>query len=93
MGEARLLSHLIIRGRVQGVSFRAWAVCQAESRSVDGWIRNREDGGVEAVLAGTAGDIQAIVEACRVGPRGAVVTDVIELVTTEDPGTGFHIRH
>ena len=89
----RHLSHLIIRGRVQGVSFRAWAARQAENRGVDGWIRNREDGGVEAILAGEVDAVQQIVEACRVGPNHAVVTDVIELPAREDPGTGFHIRH
>ena len=89
----RHLSHLIIRGRVQGVSFRAWTVRQAETRGVDGWIRNREDGGVEAILAGDSDAIRQIVEACRVGPNHAVVTDVIELPASEDPGTGFRIRH
>jgi len=89
----RHLSHVIIRGRVQGVSFRAWTARQAESRGVDGWIRNREDGGVEAILAGDVDAVQQIVEACRVGPNYAVVTDVIELPASEDPGTGFHIRH
>lgn len=89
----RHLSHLIIRGRVQGVSFRAWTARQAERRGVDGWVRNREDGGVEAILAGDVDAVQQIVEACRVGPNHAVVTDVIELPASEDPGTGFHIRH
>ena len=89
----RHLSHLIIRGRVQGVSFRAWAARQAENRGVDGWVRNREDGGVEAILAGDVDAVQQIVEACRVGPNHAVVTDVIELPASEDPGSGFHIRH
>jgi acylphosphatase len=89
----RHLSHLIIRGRVQGVSFRAWAALQAENRGVDGWVRNREDGGVEAILAGDVDAVQQIVEACRVGPNHAVVTDVIELPASEDPGSGFHIRH
>ena len=89
----RHLSHVIVRGRVQGVSFRAWAARQAERRGVDGWVRNREDGGVEAILAGEVGAIQEIVAACRVGPQAALVTDVIELPAKEDPGTGFHIRH
>jgi acylphosphatase len=89
----RHLSYLIIRGRVQGVSFRAWTARQAEHRGVDGWVRNREDGGVEAILAGDVDAVQQIVEACRVGPHHAVVTDVIELPASEDPGAGFHIRH
>jgi len=89
----RQLSHLVIRGRVQGVSFRAWTVRQAQSRGVDGWIRNREDGGVEAILAGDADEVKKIVDACRYGPAGAVVTDVIELPAAEDPGSGFHIKH
>jgi acylphosphatase len=75
----RHASHLIIRGRVQGVSFRAWAA--------------RQDGGVEAILAGEPDAVRQLVEACRVGPQLAVVTDVIELPADTDPGTGFHIRH
>jgi acylphosphatase len=89
----RQMSHLIIRGRVQGVSFRAWAARQAATRGVDGWVRNREDGGVEAILAGDGDAVRQIVEACRVGPNHAVVTDVIELPADKDPGAGFHIRH
>ena len=89
----RHLSHLIVRGRVQGVSFRAWAARQAENRGVDGWVRNREDGGVEAILAGEIDAVQEIVAAFQVGPNHALVTDVIELPTSDDPGTGFHIRH
>ena len=89
----RQTSHLIIRGRVQGVSFRAWAARQAETQGVDGWVRNREDGGVEAILAGEADAVRQVVEACRVGPQLAVVTDLIELPADEDPGAGFHIRH
>jgi acylphosphatase len=88
----RHVTHLIIRGKVQGVSFRAWAVREAANRDLDGWIRNREDGGVEAVLAGEAEAVRAIVTACRNGPSMAVVTDVIELPTADDPGKGFHIR-
>ena len=89
----RQTSHLIIRGRVQGVSFRAWTARQAQNCGVDGWVRNREDGGVEAILAGDADAVRQLVEACRVGPHLAVVTDLIELPAAEDPGAGFHIRH
>jgi len=89
----RQSSHLIIRGRVQGVSFRAWTARQAQNCGVDGWVRNREDGGVEAILAGEADAVRQVVEACRVGPQQAVVTDLIELPADEDPGAGFRIRH
>lgn len=88
----RHVTHVIIRGKVQGVSFRAWAVREAINRGLDGWIRNREDGGVEAVLAGERDAVHSVVAACRSGPSLAVVTDVIELSTAEEPGTGFHIR-
>ncbi len=88
----RHVTHLIIRGKVQGVSFRAWAVREAANRSLDGWIRNREDGGVEAVLAGDPDAVRSAVAACRSGPSLAVVTDVIELPAAEEPGQGFHIR-
>jgi acylphosphatase len=55
-------------------------------------VRNREDGGVEAVLAGEAEALREIIDACRAGPEAAIVTDVIELPTGEEPGAGFHIR-
>lgn len=86
------VTHVIIRGKVQGVSFRAWAVREAANRGVDGWVRNREDGGVEAVLAGDPEAVRSIVAACRKGPNLAVVTDLIELPTDEKPETGFYIR-
>ena len=88
----RQSSHLIIRGRVQGVSFRAWAARQAQNYGVDGWVRNREDGGLEAILAGEPDAVRGVVEAFREGPETALVTDVIELPTNDDPGQGFHIR-
>jgi acylphosphatase len=88
----RRLSHIIIRGRVQGVSFRAWAIREAESRGLDGWVRNREDGGVEMIFAGHSPAIDEIILACRSGPDAALVTDVIELPTSDDPGLGFRIR-
>ena len=87
----RRVTHLVIRGMVQGVSFRAWTVAEAERRGVDGWVRNRADGSVEAVVAGDARAVDEIVAACRQGPRHAIVTDLIELETDEDPGPGFRI--
>jgi acylphosphatase len=90
--ETRRHVQLVIRGRVQGVSFRAWAVSEAERRGLHGWVRNRADGSVEALMAGRAEEIDAMIDACRNGPPLAVVTDVIALDTTETPAVGFHIR-
>jgi acylphosphatase len=88
----RHVTHVIVRGKVQGVSFRAWTVREATNRGIDGWVRNREDGGVEAILAGEPEAVRSVVVACRSGPTMAVVTDLIELATTEDPDEGFFIR-
>ena len=62
-----------IRGRVQGVGFRAWTEAMAVDRGVEGWVRNRRDGSVEAVFAGTEDVVLAMVELCRQGPPGARV--------------------
>jgi acylphosphatase len=88
----RQIVQVIVRGRVQGVSFRAWAMREAQHRGVDGWVRNRPDGAVEAVLAGVPDAVQQVVEACRGGPPAALVTDVITLPHSDDPGPGFRIR-
>lgn len=74
----RHTTHLLIRGRVQGVGFRAWLQHQAELHDVEGWARNRGDGCVEAVLAGPAEAVRLVVDACREGPRGARVETVEE---------------
>lgn len=68
--------HVLIRGRVQGVGFRAWVEREAEARGLSGWVRNRRDGTVEAVFAGDAPAVDEMIAACRVGPRAAVVDDV-----------------
>ncbi|MCZ6848518.1 MAG: acylphosphatase [Alphaproteobacteria bacterium] len=65
--------HLRIRGRVQGIFFRRWVMEEATRRGIRGWVRNRADGSVEAVLAGEMGAVRAMVEACRQGPSGAQV--------------------
>ena len=76
---------------MQGVSFRTWMLRQAEGGGVDGWVRNRADGGLEAILAGGPEQVRALIDACRTGPPLAIVTDVIEVPATEDPGGGFRI--
>ena len=61
---------------MQGVGFRFGVERASESRGVAGWVRNRADGAVEAVFEGEPEDVEALVELCRRGPRGAVVERV-----------------
>ena len=63
----------MIYGFVQGVGFRFSVQRAALSRGVAGWVRNRADGAVEAVFEGEPDDVEALVDFCRRGPRGAVV--------------------
>lgn len=65
-----------IEGQVQGVWFRAWAIEQAEARGLNGWVRNRHDGSVEAVFSGPPGEVDEILDACWSGPRLARVEAV-----------------
>ena len=83
---------VLISGQVQGVYFRAACQRMAWQRGVNGWVRNLDDGGVEAVFEGSAGDVQHLVDWSRHGPRLAVVSDIT--VQAEPPeGLGaFTIR-
>ena len=84
--------HVRIRGRVQGVFFRAEARTRAESLGLSGWVRNAEDGSVEAVFEGDEERVQSMVDWCGRGPSGASVDDVE--VEPEGPTgeTGFSVR-
>jgi acylphosphatase len=64
---------VIVRGRVQGVGYRAWTEITALERGLGGWVRNRRDGSVEALLIGPNDVVAAMIEACRNGPPGARV--------------------
>lgn len=66
--------HLRIRGRVQGVGFRYALQDQARSLGVTGWVRNRRDGSVEAMIQGPGAALQALRDWSRRGPPGAHVT-------------------
>jgi len=79
-----LIVRVVIRGRVQGVGYRAWAEYTAQERGVAGWVRNRRDGAVEALFAGMADDVLAMIEACREGPPGALVQAVDQLSADTD---------
>ena len=75
--DDQAIRHVVVRGDVQGVGFRAWTEYTALARGLEGWVRNRRDGSVEAVFAGSAGAVGAMLADCRRGPPGARV-DAIE---------------
>jgi acylphosphatase len=71
------IRRLTIRGRVQGVGYRAWLEHRARAHGLEGWVRNRRDGSVEAVLAGPEHEVADLVERSRRGPSTARV-DAVE---------------
>jgi acylphosphatase len=71
-----VIFQVMIRGRVQGIGYRAWAEVTALELGVEGWIRNCRDGSVEAVLAGSEEAVLTMIELCRDGPPGAQVASV-----------------
>jgi acylphosphatase len=73
-----VIRHVLIRGRVQGVGYRDFVQSAALDRGLEGWVRNRRDGSVEAVFAGPAATVAQMVEACRRGPPAARVNAVDE---------------
>jgi acylphosphatase len=95
--SARIVRHITVRGRVQGVGFRMFVEDTAAAHGVEGWVRNRRDGSVEAVFAGTAEAVRAVIDACRRGPRGAWVEAVDEgegspgLLAQRYPGERFSV--
>ncbi|CCD85197.1 putative Acylphosphatase [Bradyrhizobium sp. ORS 285] len=80
----RVIVHVMVRGRVQGVGYRAWVEDQAILNGVEGWVRNRADRSVEAVFAGSADDVAVMVAACRHGPPAARVDGVTDTPATVD---------
>jgi acylphosphatase len=80
---------LRIVGRVQGVGYRLWAMRTAAQLDLRGWIRNRLDGSVEALVTGAQEDVAAMIRACRRGPPGARVTDVAAVPEADDGSVGF----
>jgi acylphosphatase len=72
----RARTHVVVSGDVQGVFFRQETKSRADNLNVKGWVRNRDDGAVEAVFEGEKQDVKALVEFCKHGPSGALVTNV-----------------
>ncbi|HLN45015.1 MAG TPA: acylphosphatase [Candidatus Sulfotelmatobacter sp.] len=77
IGKTKTRAHLIISGEVQGVMFRHETKRRALNLNVKGWVRNRDNGTVEAVFEGEEQDVESMIVFCKRGPPGAIVTDVI----------------
>ena len=89
MSEATVSVRLHIQGRVQGVWYRGWVVAEAQELGLAGWVRNRRDGSVEALISGPEPAVRAMIERCRHGPPAARVERIIEGAASESPGPGF----
>lgn len=75
---------VVIEGRVQGVGFRYWMIERAGGLGLDGWVRNRRDGSVEAVFQGAPARVAEMIAACRQGPSMARVM-AVETHPHDDP--------
>jgi acylphosphatase len=83
---------VVVHGHVQGVFFRGTTRREAQRRGVSGWVSNRPDGAVEAVFEGSPDAVEAMVDFCSGGPRGADV-DRVETSDEEPEGlSGFDVR-
>jgi acylphosphatase len=87
---------LLVSGRVQGVGYRDFVRGEAEAHSLTGWVRNRRDGAVEAVVRGSRESVDELIAACWRGPPTSRVADVqVEMLSPADadlPARGFAIR-
>lgn len=77
-----IMRRVVVRGRVQRVGYRAWTQRIAARNGLDGWVRNRLDGSVEAVFVGTTTAVDMMIEACRRGPGSASV-DAVDIHEAE----------
>ena len=84
---ARNAARLVIRGQVQGVGYRWWAVGRARELGLAGWVRNCADGTVEALAIGAPDAIAAFARACEAGPRHALV-EAVAVSPASDDGSG-----
>ena len=82
---------LTIAGRVQGVGYRAWMRREAVRLGVSGWVRNRSDGAVEALVYGDSAAVEELLRACRLGPPLAAVTSITEELDEPELEPGFQM--
>ena len=87
-----MIRRLTVRGRVQGVWYRGWAVDRARALGLSGWVRNRRDGSVEMLVAGPDEAVDAFVARCLEGPPAAQVERVAVEETDEAVPDGFSQR-
>jgi acylphosphatase len=91
------IRQVTIRGRVQGVGYRYWLEQQARAHGLEGWVRNRRDGSVEALFAGPPDVVSGMIASCRRGPSSARVDAVGEEPANADalglrrPGERFSV--
>ena len=91
------IRQVTIRGRVQGVGYRYWLEQQARARGLEGWVRNRRDGSVEALFAGPPDVVSGMIASCRRGPLSARVDAIEEEPANADalglrrPGERFSV--
>jgi acylphosphatase len=90
--DAMIARRVHVTGRVQGVWFRGWTREQAERFGVSGWVRNRSDGSVEAVLLGPEAAVEALIAALREGPPAAEVAEIHVSETEAPTERGFRIQ-
>jgi acylphosphatase len=84
-----VVRHVLIRGRVQGVGYRYFVQRAALNAGLEGWVRNRRDGSVEALLSGPSERVRQVVDACRRGPPASRVDAVDE---REGASADLHLR-
>lgn len=80
----KVVRHAVFRGRVHGVGFRAFVEEVATRHGLEGWVRNRRVGTVEAVLSGDTAAVDAVIEACRKGPLHCHVESIEQRDATAD---------
>ena len=94
---SEVIRQVTIRGRVQGVGYRAWLAHTAEAMGLQGWVRNRRDGSVEATLAGGDHVVSEMIARCQHGPSAARVEAVVaetaqpDVLNLRQPGERFSI--
>jgi len=87
--SVNIVRHVIVRGEVQGVGYRAFVEQEARHRGLRGWVRNRRDGTVEIMAIGTPDAIDQLIEACNSGPPLARVKQISLRGAEDDHSQGF----